>query len=175
MSYLHAAALLIAMLLGAAGGWGIKGVRADAAVNAATQRAVKVELALAAERAAWQAASRASTEEQRAEEQRRQAAKDKEVRDAQEQARLDAARAAASRRAADQLREHVARLATRADQACSGSDAAPGGPPAAGPGLVLADLYRGADDEAHELAQAFDLARRAGLVCERLYDSLSKP
>ena len=94
MSYLHAAALLIAMLLGAAGGWGIKGVRADAAVNAATQRAVKVELALAAERAAWQAASRASTEEQRAEEQRRQAAKDKEVRDAQEQARLDAARAA---------------------------------------------------------------------------------
>lgn len=43
----------------------------------------------------------------------------------------------------------------------------------AGAGLVLAELYRGADDEATELAFAFDTARTRGLSCERAYDSLS--
>lgn len=175
MSYIHIAALLIAMLVGAAGGWGVKGVWAGAEIAAAGKRAGQAELALAAERAAWERASRASSEEQRAEEQRRQMARDKEVQDAQDQAKLDAARVAASRRAADQLREHVARLAANADQGCGSTSAAAGSPAAAGPGLVLANLYRGVDDEAHELAQAFDLARRAGLVCERLYDSLKAP
>lgn len=173
MSYLHVAALLLSMLIGAAGGWGVKGAWTSSSLAAAERRAEKAEVALVTQRGEWERQSRISAETQRATEQARQQARDKEVRDAQAQAKLDAARAAASRRAADQLREHVVRLAASADRGRDDPAAAPGGPPATGPGLVLANLYRDADDEAHELAQAFDLSRRAGLVCERLYDSLS--
>ncbi len=173
MSYLHIAALLIALLVGAAGGWGVKGAWTSASLAVAERRAEKAEVTLATQRGEWERQSRLSAEAQRAVEQARQQARDKEVQDAQTQAKRNAARAAASRRVADQLREHITRLAASADRGRDGPAAAPGGPPATGPGLVLANLYRGADDEAHELAQAFDLSRRAGLVCERLYDSLS--
>lgn len=173
MSYLHVAALLVSMLVGAAGGWGVKGAWDASALEASERRAAKAETALLAQRSEWERQARLNAEEQRAEEQRRQMARDKEIRDAQVQAKLDAGRAAASRRAADQLREHVARLAASADQGRGDSPAAPGSTTTTGPGLVLADLYRGADDEAHELAAAFDYSLRAGLICERLYDSLS--
>lgn len=173
MSYLHIAALLVSMLVGAAGGWGVKGAWSASALEASEHRAAKAETALLAQRSEWERQARVSAEEQRAEEQRRQQTRDKEIQNAQVQAKLDAGRIAASRRVADQLREHVARLAASADQGRSDSPAAPGSSTAAGPGLVLADLYRGADGEAHELAAAFDYSHRAGLLCERLYDSLS--
>ena len=72
-----------------------------------------------------------------------------------------------------QLREHITRLAAAADQGRGHPPAAAGSAPAAGAGLVLADLYRGADDEAQELARSFDAARRAGLACERIHDALT--
>ncbi len=173
MSYLHIAALLVSMMVGAAGGWGVKGAWSASALEVSERRAAKAETALLAQRSEWERQAKVSAEEQRAEEQRRQQTRDKEIQNAQVQAKLDAGRVAASRRAADQLREHVARLAANADQGCGSTSVAAGSPATTGPGLVLANLYRGVDDEAHELAQAFDLARRAGLVCERLYDSLS--
>lgn len=84
--------------------------------------------------------------------------------------------AAGLRTVAGQLRDHVTRLAAAAPgagEAAGDPAAAPGGPPAAGAGLVLAELYRGADLEAIELAEAVDRARGAGLACERAYGALT--
>ena len=125
------------------------------------------------QRAAWDRAARESEMAERAKEQARQAALIKEVEDVRKDAALDVRRAAGLAANADRLRDHITRLATAADQGCGHPSTAAGGAPAAGPGLVLADLYRGADDEAQELARSFDAARRAGLACERIHDSLT--
>jgi hypothetical protein len=82
-------------------------------------------------------------------------------------ARRDAVAAAdVSRR----LREHIARLA---GAATNDSPAAEPGAPAAGPGLLLADLFGRADARAGDLAAWADTAYNAGLACERAYDSLN--
>lgn len=171
--YLQIAIALVAMLIGAAGGWGAKGVWTSSEIAAAEKRAGKAETSLASERTAWERASRASAEAERETERLRRLARDKEIARVQADAQNDAARAAAYRRTAGQLRDHVARLAASADEGRGDTGATAGSPPAAGPGLVLANLYRGADDEAFELAQAFDRSRRAGLACERIHDGLS--
>ncbi len=171
--YLQIAIALAAMLIGAAGGWGAKGEWTRGEIAAAEKRAGKAETALANERAAWERASRASAEAERETERLRRLARDKEVARVQADSESDAARAAAYRRTAGQLRDHVARLAARADEGGGDTCVAPGGTPAAGPGLVLAELYRGADDEAFELAEALDRSRRAGLACERIHDGLT--
>lgn len=99
----------------------------------------------------------------------RRAAIDKELDRVTQDAQQDARRAADLHVTAERLRQHIVRLAraTAADR-----PATPGSAPAAAPGLVLAQLYRGADEEAIELAQAFDQAHRAGLACERIHDAL---
>ena len=112
----------------------------------------------------------------RTEEQRRTAAL-QEIADAAHKdlaaARADARRA---RAAAAGLRNAAqAYAAAHCGGAADDSATAPGGPPAAGPGLVLADLLGRADDRAGELAAAADAARAAGLACERAYDSLTPP
>jgi hypothetical protein len=84
-------------------------------------------------------------------------------------ARADAAAAGA---AADRLRRHAAGLAARCDGRADPAATA-GSAPAAGPGLVLADLLARSDDTSGELAAAYDRARIAGLACERAYDSLT--
>jgi len=87
------------------------------------------------------------------------------------QARIDAAVAA---RAAGSLRQRAAELATACDRGFAADPAAAAGSaPAAGPGLVLADVFGRADNAAGELAAAYDQARAAGLACERAYDSLT--
>jgi hypothetical protein len=99
---------------------------------------------------------------------------------AEQVTRLTAEATAANARAirlssvADRLRNHIYSLATP-----SGSDpsqdptASQGSQTASGSGLVLANLYTGADREAIELAQAFDAAYSAGSACERLHDTVS--
>jgi len=163
------AALIVALaaLLVGAGWWG-RGVVAQR--DLATQAA-----AIAAERQAMATASQAASELARAAE---RAAEDRihqiatEANDAIKTAYLDAA---AADRVARQLREHIARLVA---PAAGGADGNPGataaGPPAAGPGLVLAELFGRADDRAGELAAFADQAHAAGLACQRAYESLSR-
>jgi hypothetical protein len=51
--------------------------------------------------------------------------------------------------------------------------AAPAGPTAPAAGVVLADVLRGADDAAGELAAALDESYAAGALCERAHDALT--
>lgn len=84
-------------------------------------------------------------------------------------------RADADRRTADAAHR---RLLDAASSAASGATTDPaataGGPPTAGPGLVLADVLGRADDTAGELAAAADSARIAGTACERAYEALER-
>lgn len=99
---------------------------------------------------------------------------EKEAQDGQ--ARINTARrdAAGARAAADSLRADLARYRAAARAATYPSAAAAG--PAAGDALdLLADLFAGADEAAGELAAAADLARAAGLTCERAHDALTNP
>lgn len=158
-----AAAVLAA---GFASGWKLRDLGATAAL-------AKVQAASAARESTWERAARESSEAQREIENTRRAAAQKEVDHARTDAALDARRATDLRAANGRLLEHVARLAAYADSPRGDTPAAAGSAPATGPGLVLANLYRGADEEARELAASFDAARRAGLTCERVYESLS--
>lgn len=101
----------------------------------------------------------------------RRAAIDKELDRVTQDAKQDARRATELDDAARKLRQHVVRLAAVIHSAPN-RPAASSSAPAAGPGLVLANLYRSVDEEAIELAQAFDQAHRAGLACERIHDAL---
>lgn len=165
MAFVQLIVAAVALAAAFGSGWKVRDWAADTA-------AAKVEARHADQVADAERAARASTDAQREIESLRRKAVDKEIDHVRQDAAIDARRAAGLRTAADRLREHVTRLAASADQTCGDPAAAPGGPAAAGPGMVLADLYRGADGEAGELAEAFDRARRAGLTCQRIYDSL---
>lgn len=158
-----AAAVLAA---GFASGWKLRDLAADA-------EAAQLRQAHATQTAEWERAARESTDQQRDLEKLRRKAVDKEVADVRQNAALDASRAADLRTANGRLLEHVARLAAHADQGCRDTAPAPRSAPATGPGLVLADLYRSVDREAEQLAASYDAARRAGLACERVYESLT--
>jgi len=166
--YLIAAIVAAAVAVGATSGWKLRDMAADAELSQ-----VRAEHAAAAADA--ERASRVESEALRERERVLRNVTAKEVEDARQDAALDARRAADLRTVSDRLRGHVARLA--AATAAPGGDpaTAAGGETAAGPGLVLADLYGRADDEARELAASYDAARRAGLTCERLYDAARGP
>lgn len=157
---------LVALSMGFGSGWKLRDLSADAEL-------AEVKAYHAQRESAWERASRESTDLQRQIETARRKVADKEIQDAQHDAALDARRAADLRVVADQLRAHVARLTSTASEGGGDPPAAGGSPPATGPDLVLADLYRSVDDEAQELAAAFDRSRRAGLTCERIYTSLN--
>lgn len=129
----------------------------------------------AQDRAAAAAAAASGIAAARAEESRRHAAL-QEIADA---ANLDAARArddaAAAARAAGGLRQRAAQLAAGCGATAGDPAAATGSAPAAGAGLLLADLLGRADDRAGGLAAYADQARAAGIACERAYDSLRQP
>ncbi|URI08768.1 DUF2514 domain-containing protein [Aquincola tertiaricarbonis] len=110
----------------------------------------------------------------RAEEQRRTAAMQETVDVAQEQIAAARRDARAADGAADRLRQHVAALASRCGGPASDPAAAAGSAPAAGAGLVLADLFSRADERAGQLAEYADQARIAGQACERAYQALTK-
>lgn len=115
---------------------------------------------------------RAVEKVERTTEQAGQAIVEKEAQDARNEAPA-AARAAADLRSARQRVQQLAdQLAAASAAACPAAQPASGSEATPAPGLVLADLYRGADAEAAELAEAFDEARRRGLRCERISDEL---
>lgn len=163
--YLLAIIAAAAFAAGSGAGWKLRDLSADAELS-------KAQAACQARESAWERAARESEAKQRQIETERRAAADKEVSDARTDAAMDAKRAADLGAANRRLLDHVARLATYADRPRADPPAASGSAPAAGPGLVLAQLYRGADEEARELAASYDAARRAGLTCERVYTSL---
>lgn len=125
--------------------------------------------------AAWQTAVARAEARARQIEQQRAADIEEITRDAQ--TRLDRARSDA--RAADdvarKLRAHIALLVMPAPSGSAparDSTPASASAPAAGPGILLAHLFRGADDRASELARFADHAHAAGIACERAYDAL---
>ena len=162
---MQALALLI-LGLAMAGGYWLRGVRADREL-AAMRLAFQIERAQAV-KAALQAAEQA-----RKEEARRAFEHERIARDASQDLAKARAAATAADGAAGRLREHVARLAAQ----CAGgppedSGAATSGSPAAGPGLVLAHMLGGLEGRGRELAAYADQARIAGQTCERAYDAL---
>ena len=126
----------------------------------------------AQDRAAAAEAAASAVAAARAEEQRRVAAHQEIAHDAQNDAARARAGAAAAGAAARSLRERAAALAARCSAPAGDTAAAAGSPPAAGAGLVLADVLGRADARAGDLAEAYTAARIAGLTCERAYDAL---
>jgi hypothetical protein len=163
--YLTAGAAAVGLAVGFGGGWKLRDLSANAAL-------AELQAYHAQRESAWERAARESTDLQRQIETRRLQAAAKEVEDARTDAALDSKRATDLAAANRGLLDHVARLAAYADRPRGDPTAAAGSAPATGPGLVLAQLYRGADQEARDLAASYDAARRAGITCERVYDSL---
>lgn len=161
----YAAAILLVLLLGLLAAQTGRLQRAETAIQA--ERAGRAQDKAAAAMAAASAVMAA-----RAEEQRRTAAQQ----EAAHAAQTDAARARADARdaagSADRLRQHVAALAASCGATASDPAAIAGSAPAAGAGLVLADLFRRADERSGQLAEYADQARIAGQACERAYESL---
>lgn len=125
-----------------------------------------------ADRAAAAGAAASAIAAYRAEEQRRAAALQETVDVAQTDAALARKDARSAAGAAERLRQHVAALAASCRGGPSDTATASSGAPAAGAGLVLAQLFQRADDRAGELAQYADQARIAGAACERAYEAL---
>lgn len=114
--------------------------------------------------------------EARNEEQRRQNEINEIRNRAEQQLAVVQADASTARAAADRLHNSAEILARRlADRERTCQSAPPGAGPAAGSGAVLlAQLFRSADERAGKLAAAADEARTRGLACERAYDALSR-
>jgi hypothetical protein len=89
-----------------------------------------------------------------------------------DQANTDAAVARAS---ADSLREAADNLASRlaASEASGNSCTAAASKAASRAALVLADVFKRADQRAGDLAEVADQARARGMTCERAYTALS--
>ena len=161
MPQLLAVVAVAGVLVGAFSGWAARGVVAERDI-------AELQALHAAERQRHADAARAAEASARLTEQARAAAIERIERDAFTRNQTLAADAAAARRAADSLRAHVARLAS-GGAAASDPGAADGSPPAAGSGLVLAQLLGRSVDRTVELAAFADAANAAGLACERSY------
>lgn len=114
--------------------------------------------------------------EARNEEQRRQNEINEIRNSAAQRLAVVQADASTARAAADRLHNSAEILARRlADRERTCQSAPPGAGQAAGSGAVLlAELFRSADERAGELAAAADEARARGLACEAAYDALSR-
>lgn len=152
----YAAAAAVAGVLAGGAAWTVQGWRYDAKINS-------MERDQAQQIADAQALARAT-------EQRRWAAREGVINDAKEQAARAAADTAAAAADLERVRAEVKRL-----RAAARNSAAAGRGPgveSADPIGLLADMYeRGAQDAVERSGYA-DALRRAGLMCERLYDSL---
>lgn len=155
---LIAAAAMAGVLAGAAGAWHARGVVAERDI---------AELQAERDRA-----TAAASESARAIERARITTLETIVHEADTRTQTARRDAVAAADVARRLREHVARLAGGA-----AADPAPAaaGEAAAGPGLVLADLFGRADARAGELAAWADEAHGAGLACQRVYEALRSP
>jgi hypothetical protein len=152
----YAAAAAVAGVLAGGAAWTVQGWRYDAEIAG-------MERDQAQQAADAQALARAT-------EQRRWTVREGVINDAKEQAAVAAADAAAATSDLERVRRQVARLRAAArDSAAAGRGP---GIESADPIGMLADMYdRGAADAVARSRYA-DALRRAGLTCERLYDSV---
>lgn len=107
-------------------------------------------------------------------EQGRIIARDEAVKDAQAQAAKSAATAAGLSATVSQLRTEATKLAARTDAAKHTTDlaAAIRSKTAAADAAVLADMLGRLAEEARYYAERSDESYRAGMTCERVYDSV---
>ena len=157
---------MVTLALGFIGGLGLGRMQGD-------QKIAKLQIAYTLEKANLASLARQSERLAREEEQRRIAKLAEAADVAHKQAskaRTDAQRADYA--AVELRRAYLAAAGalTRkrpADPAAAGASA-----PAAGPGLVFAELFGRGDATLRECASALDQSRIAGLACERAYDAL---
>lgn len=109
-------------------------------------------------------------------EQGRIIARDEVVKDAQAQASKSAATAAGLSATVNQLRAEATKLATRLDAAKHTSDLATTvrSKTAGADAAVLADMLGRLAEEARYYAERSDESYRAGITCERVYDSVKE-
>jgi hypothetical protein len=125
----------------------------------------------AGDQQAWALAEVAEREKEQA----RQNAINKVIQDGQQIIDQATADAATARAAAGSLQRSVDDLADRlAAQARSNSCTASTSAAASRAALVLADLFKRADERAGELAADADQSRGRGVTCEQAYDGLEK-
>lgn len=138
-------------------------------------RTEKAELQtlIAQERANAQQARADEEARNRREDQRRVAAQKEATDEAQRLAARARADAAARVRKHDELRSAAVAAAAATCRAASDPGAVGSGPPAESAGTVLADVLGEMDEAAGDLAEALDLSRVAGHLCERSYDALT--
>jgi hypothetical protein len=113
---------------------------------------------------------------ERTKEQAYQQSINKAVQDGQRIIDQATADAAAARTSADSLRGAADSLANRlaASEASGHSCAAAASKAAARAAMVLADVFKRADQRAGDLAEVADQARSRGLTCEQAYDGLGR-
>ena len=109
----------------------------------------------------------------RQEEQRRAKAQEEVRVHAQEERTIADAGAAGADAAGQRLQHDAAALAATVSCPATDTAAIARGQAATRAAMVLSDLLARADARAGELAKAYDLARVAGMQCEREYDGLA--
>lgn len=123
------------------------------------------------------AESKATNEaSERAKEQARQLSINKAIQDGQQIIDRATADAATARISADSLRGAADNLAAQlaASEASGNSCTAAASKAAARAAMVLADVFKRADQRAGDLAEVADQARARGMTCEQAYDGLGK-